>query len=190
MRRFHQATGVVLGYDETAFPQEAVQRARLAWQAVLPARTMRFLRADPQAPASVLLSFGSFDDSARLLQVLDLVRSEAARPARRSLEELFAVCRKASPEFQFRYDLGATMVRGRTTPAHAREVDAAVCGLWDLAAALDRAGLPPRTTVVVACFRGWWEPDRAHAYHPSTGRAEVYRYRSGRWEQGLTAQAT
>ncbi|MDR7392483.1 MAG: hypothetical protein QN182_10470 [Armatimonadota bacterium] len=183
MRRFHQATGVVLGYDETAFPEEGVRRVRAAWKALLPARTMRFLRQDRQAPASVLLSLGAFADPARLREALGLVGSELAGPARRSLCELFESCGKPHPEFQFRWDLQSVMVRGRFVPRNGEELDAALCGLRDLAEELEAAGLPPGASVVVATYQGRWTPHRAHGFDVDSGRARAWKYRNRRWEQ-------
>jgi len=183
VRRFHQATGVVLGYDETAFPEEGVRRVRASWKALLPARTMRFLRQDREAPASVLLSLGAFADPAALRQTLELVRSEPARPARQSLCELFESCGKPHPEFQFRWDLKSVMVRGRFVPRNGEEVDAALCGLRDLAEQLERAGLPPGASVVVATYQGRWTPYRAHGFDVDSGRARAWGCRDGRWEQ-------
>ncbi len=182
MRRFHQATGLVLGYDETAFPREAVQRARDAWKALLPARTMQFLRADAQAPASVLLSLGAFRDVTQLRGVLQLLRSEAARPARQALCELFQACTKPAPEFQLRWDVGSVILRGRFLPSHPSEVGAALETLLDLARALEEAGLPSGATVLVASYRGGWELAAAHGFDPAAGRVRAYRYRRGRWE--------
>lgn len=182
MRRFHQATGVVLGYDETAFPPAEVQRVWQAWKALFPARTLRFLRQDAAAPASVLLSLGSFHELAGLLEVLDRIGSDLGRAARETLRDLFAASLKPHAEFQFRYDLKAVMVRGRFVPAQPGEVDAALRGLRDLATTLARASPPPDATVVVAAYRGGWTPDRAHGFDPARGAVRPYRYREGRWE--------
>jgi hypothetical protein len=171
-----------LGYDETAFPEEAVRRVREAWRTLVPTRTLRFLRQDPQAPASVLLTLGSFSDPEDLHRTLELARSDRARAARESLCGLFAACGKPHPEFQFRYDLQGIMVRGRFVPADAAQVNAAVQALAGLAEELGRAGLPPGATVVVASYRERWVPERAHAFDPAAGVAVVYRYRAARWE--------
>jgi hypothetical protein len=132
----------------------------------------------------VLVSLGSFADHVSLRQTLDLVRSERARPARRSLCELFESCGKPHPEFQFRWDLKSVMVRGRFVPQDGEEVDAALCSLWDLAGELEGAGVPPGASVVVAAYRERWIPDRAHGFDARSGRVRAYGYREGRWEEG------
>lgn len=183
MRRFHQSASVVLGYDETAFPGEVVRAAREAWRALFPAQTMRFLRQDPHAPASVLLSLGSFRDTAQLHSTLDLLRSDAAKPARQALCELFRACTKPSPEFQFRYDVAGVMVRGRFVPSDPAEVGTALRGLWDLADGLRQAGLPHGASVVVAAYaRGGWRLQAAHGFDPGSGAARRYRYQDGGWQ--------
>jgi hypothetical protein len=181
VRRFHQPNGLVLGYDETAFPREVVQRVRDAWKALLPARTMQFLRADAHAPASVLLSLGAFRDVTELRSLLDLLRSEAARPAREALCQLFRACSKPHPEFQLRWDVGSVILRARFVPSRPSEVGTALESLPDLARSLEDAGLPSGTTVVVASYRGGWELEAAHGFDPAAGRVRVYRYREGRW---------
>lgn len=173
---------MVLGYDETAFPPAAVGRVRDAWKALFPARTLRFLRQDATAPASVLLSLGSFQAPSQLQEVLQQLASDRARPARESLRDLFAASSKELPEFQFRYDLGPVMVRGRFVPSRPEELEAALSGLHELGEDLARSGLPPSVTVVVAAYRGRWVPERAHGFDPATGGVRVYRYRDGRWE--------
>lgn len=182
MRRFHQSAGVVLGYDETAFPGEAVRVAREAWKALFPAQALRFQRQDPDAPASLLLSLGSFPDVQQLRVTVERLRTPAARAAREALCQLFRACTKPHPEFQFRYDLGTVIVRGRFTPAHPEEVGTALDGLADLAEALERAGLPAGVTVVVAAYRGRWQPQRAHAFDPAAGCSRAYRYQDGAWQ--------
>lgn len=182
VRRFHQSVGVVLGYDETAFPDELVRVAREAWKALLPARSMRFHRQDLGAPASLLLSLGSYPDIQHLRVTLERLRSPAAHPAREALCQLFRACTKPHPEFQFRYDLGAVMVRGRFTPTHPEEVGTALDGLAELAEALERTSLPAGVMVVVAAYRGRWQPERAYGFDPAAGCSRAYRYQDGVWQ--------
>ncbi|MCS7234623.1 MAG: hypothetical protein RMM30_01380 [Armatimonadota bacterium] len=160
-----------------------MRRVREAWRAFVPTRTLRFLRADHQDPAAVLLTFGSFSSPRDLRRTLELVCSDRARAARATLCDLFAACRKPHPEFQFRYDLQGTMVRGRFVPTDAGEVDAAVQGLAELAAELERAGLPPGATVVVASYRERWLAEGAHGFDPTAGTTVVYRYRARCWQR-------
>lgn len=174
---------MVLGYDETAFPPEAVRRVWAAWQALLPTRTLRFGRQDAAAPASVLVSLDSYGQPSQLQEALEFLRSEAACAARESLQELFAACTKPPAEFQFRCDVGGAMVRGRFVPENPEHVSAAPRTLWDLARDLKQAGLPDGVTVVVAAYRGGWKLQRTHGFHADTGRLEVFRYCHGRWER-------
>ncbi len=182
VRRFHQTKGVVLGYDETAFPQAAVQALRDAWRAQLPARTMPFLRADAQAPAALLVSLGTFPDFTALAELGRRLGSREFAACRKAVADMFANSRKRPVEFQFRCDVGKTIVRGRFVPARPLEAELALCALELLATELVRVGLPDETSLVEARYDGVrWIPERAHGLDRTLGRRRTFRLVRGVW---------
>jgi len=185
VRRFHQTDGVVLGYDEAAFPRAAVQTVRDAWRARLPARTMPFRRADAAAPAALLVSLGTFEDFVTLAALTRRLGSEEFASARGAVVELFAQSRKKPVEFQFRCDVGEAILRGRFVPADPAQADAALCGLEFLATELAALGLPEGTSLVEARYDGdLWMPERAYGFDRASGRLRTFRPVAGAWSCG------
>jgi hypothetical protein len=170
MRRFHQPAEIVVGYDETTFPKVAVAAVRAAWRLVGRSRTMPFLRADPQAEAGVLVTFGTFADDDAMQTFFQALAGEGWETARRALSDLFRAAMRMPVDFQFRYDWDGLIVRGRFHPRSPSEVDAALRALGALAERIRadrRAGvLPSAVALVTATFDGEWQPHEAHGYDP------------------------
>ncbi|MDR5682902.1 MAG: hypothetical protein QN163_02585 [Armatimonadota bacterium] len=184
MRHFHRPDEIVIGYDEKTFPKEAVAAVRTAWQTVGRARTMPFLRADPRAPAGVLVTFGTFADEEAMSALLAAVAAEKWKAARCALVDLFRAAAQAPVEFQFRYDWDGLIVRGRFCPRSPADLDLALCELAPLAERIRadrRAGLlPAGAGLVTATFDGRWRPLEGHGYDARRG-GPVRRVWRGTW---------
>jgi hypothetical protein len=189
MRRFAAPDEIVVGYDETAFPKSAVEAVRVAWRRLAPARTMPFLRSDAEAPAAVLVSFGKFSEDDRAIARFDDVAAARWAEARRVLQDMFGASSKPLPELQFRFDVGARIVRGRFHPRPG-EIDAALCGLAALARALAedaRGPLSGAIRVVTATWDGArWRQAEARGYERPQDRADGHLVRLHHTDRGWT----
>lgn len=146
---------------------------------------MPFLRADPQAPAGVLVTLGTFPDEEAMRSFLAALAGTEWAAARRALTDLFRAARRAPVEFQFRYDWDGLIVRGRFQARSPADADGALRALRDLAdqiCADRRAGTLPRgATVVTATFDRGWHRYEAYGYDPARGSPVRMVWR-GAWE--------
>jgi hypothetical protein len=177
-RRFYRPAEVVIGYDETVVDAKTVAMARDRWTGGPAVRTMPFRRAQADATAPLLVTFGSAEG--------DRPPSAPPREACAMLARALREARAHPLRVMVRLDYRGVIVRGDVRAPNEVTLISALQQVPALASVAREAvdgALPDGTHLITAAFSsptGRWGLERAHGFAGTVWRKR-FNPRTG-WE--------